>query len=218
MHAPSISAGRIPAALLRCALPGVSLRLADDGELLASGDMVIQGYWNSPEATADMLDDDGWLHTGDIAEIDSDGYVRIVDRKKEIVVLSNGENVPPAVVEQHLVHDPCILQAMVVGENRAVLTALIVPDVEHMAEAWLQDWQGDLPDDWATSDKVHGWLLERMQGLCRTLPSFMHVSDFAMVEEEWTQESGLLTPTLKLKRRKILEIHADEVAKLYTNG
>jgi len=197
------------------ALPGVSLRLAEDGELLVSGDMVMQGYWNQPEATAEVLDDDGWLHTGDIAEIDEDGYVKIVDRKKEIMVLSNGENVPPAVVEQNLVHDPCILQAMLIGESRPCVTALIVADVEHLSEAWRQDWQGDIPADWLSSDKVHGWLLERMREHCRTLPSFMQVSDFAMVEKEWTQESGLLTPTLKLKRRKILELHAEDVASLY---
>jgi len=208
--------GKIKPETVGPALPGVSLRLAEDGELLASGDMVMQGYWNRPEDTAQVLDDDGWLHTGDIAEIDDDGYVRIVDRKKEIMVLSNGENVPPAVVEQQLTHDPCILQAMVIGDDRPHLTALLVPDVEHLAEAWKQDWQGELPVDWPASDKVHDWLYSRMKDHCRTLPGFMHVTDFALVEEEWTQENGLLTPTLKLKRRKILELHSEEVAGLYS--
>jgi len=122
------------------------------------------------------------------------------------------------VVEQCLTHDPCILQAMVIADDRPHVTALIVADVEHLADTWKQDWQGDIPADWLSSDKVHGWLLERMREHCRTLPSFMQVSDFAMVEEEWTQENGLLTPTLKLKRRKILELHAEDVVGLYPVG
>lgn len=207
--------GKIKPDTVGPALPGVQLRLGEDGELLASGDMIMQGYWNRPEDTAAVLDDDGWLHTGDIAEIDADGYVKIVDRKKEIIVMSNGENVPPAVVEQCLTHDPCILQAMVVGDDRPFLSALVVPDEEHLMHAWRHDWQGDLPADWRVSPEVHSWLLERMRKHCRTLASFMHVSDFAFVDEEWTQENGFLTPTLKLKRRNILAMHAEDIAKLY---
>lgn len=197
------------------ALPGVELKLAADGELLARGPMVMQGYWNNPEATAEAIDDDGWLHTGDIAEIDTDGYVKIVDRKKEMMVLSNGENVPPALIEQHISQDPCILQAMVVGDQRPHLAALVIADRDMLEKTWKRAMRKDFPDNWDSSPLVHGWLRTRMQKAARDLPSYMRIHDFTFVQEDWTQANGLLTPTLKLKRRKIAELHAAEIEALY---
>ncbi len=197
------------------ALPGVELRLADDGELLARGPMVMQGYWHRPEATAEVLEADGWLHTGDIAEIDDEGYVRIVERKKELMVLSNGENVPPARVEKLIAIDPCVLQAMVVGDRRPHMTALIVPDVNQLGAVWRRERKHPLPEDWRTNHDVHQWLLGRMHHCCRELPGFMQVKDFIFVDEEWSQADGMLTPTLKLKRRKIMARHQAEIDALY---
>ena len=199
------------------ALPGVELRLSEDGELLARGPMIMRGYWGKPEETAAMIDAEGWLHTGDKADIDAEGYVRIVDRAKEIMVLSNGENVPPAVVEQHLVQDPCVLQAMIVADGRDDVAALIVPDVRMLRRIWEHERKVPLPDAWRIDIGMHDWMLARMARHTHDLASYMRVRHFLFVDEEWTQESGLLTPTLKLKRRLIVDLHADDITRLYAD-
>jgi long-chain acyl-CoA synthetase len=197
------------------ALPGVEAKTTDDGELLVRGPMVMQGYWNRPEATAEVLESDGWLHTGDIVEIDDEGFIRIVDRKKEIMVLTNGENVPPAIIEQHLVQDPVILQSLVIAENCPYVAVLIVPDMDGLAAAWKKDHGSALPDDWKTNEVLGQWMLERMRWDEHDLPSYMQVKAFAFVDREWTQANGMLTPTLKVKRRMISELHASEIQELF---
>ncbi len=196
------------------ALPGVTLKLADDGELLAKGDMIMRGYWQKEAETKEVLDDDGWLHTGDIVEIDADGYVFIVDRKKEIMVLSSGENVPPALVEQHLTHDPCIEQAMVVGEGKAWLAALLIVNEEQLQSRWLGK-KRLLPENWREDKALHSWLLKRIKRESGDLASYMQVKKVILVAEEWTQLNGCLTPTLKLKRRHILALHQEELEASY---
>jgi len=196
------------------ALPGVTLKLADDGELLAKGDMVMQGYWQKEAETTEVLDDDGWLHTGDIVEIDDDGYVFIVDRKKEIMVLSSGENVPPALVEQHLTHDPCIEQAMVVGEGQAWLAALLIINEEQLQSRWLGK-KRVLPENWREDKALHSWLLKRIKQESRDLASYIQVRKLILASEEWTQLNGCLTPTLKLKRRHIRALHQEELEAFY---
>jgi len=197
------------------ALPNVELKMDADGELLARGPMIMQGYWKKPEETTQALDEDGWLHTGDLVEMDADGYVRIVDRKKELMVLSNGENVPPARVEKRLAIDACVLQAMVVGNQRPNLTALVVPDAAQLGAVWSREWKRQLPEDWRKNADVHQWLLKRMRCCCHDLPSFMLVKDFVFVDEEWTQAAGMLTPTLKFKRCKIMARHQAEIEAMY---
>ncbi len=199
------------------ALPGVELRLADDGELLARGEMVMQGYWHRPDETAEVLDIDGWLHTGDIVEMDDEGYVRIVDRKKELLVLSNGEKVPPARVERRLAIDPTILHAMLIGDQRPYLTALVMADEERLGTHWQKGEGRALPSDWRSSAEVKAWLLSRMQAASQDLPSFMQVRSFVFVDEEWTQASGMLTPTLKFKRRNIMQRHQAEIDAMYVD-
>ncbi|MDQ6966836.1 MAG: AMP-binding protein, partial [Mariprofundaceae bacterium] len=197
------------------ALPGVELRLAEDGELLARGEMVMPGYWKRPEDTAAVLEADGWLHTGDIAEMDDEGYVRIVDRKKELLVLSNGEKVPPARVEKRLAIDPVILQGMVIGDQRPHLMALLVADEGGMARYWQKETGAPLPVDWRQNSDVRDWLLTRIHVACDELPSYMQVKDFTFVDAEWTQTAGMLTPTLKFKRRCIMQQHQAEIDALY---
>jgi len=203
------------------ALPGVALKRAVDGELLVKGDMIMQGYWKKNMETKEVLDDDGWLHTGDIVEIDADGYVFIVDRKKEIMVLANGENVPPALVEQHLTHDPCVEQAMVVGEGQAWLSALLVVNAEQLAMRWRAKKYVKydlLPDGWRDNSALKGWLKKRMQHELSDLASYMQVRKFTIVSEEWTQLNGCLTPTLKLKRRYIRSLHGKEIEAFYASS
>jgi long-chain acyl-CoA synthetase len=197
------------------ALPGVELKLSEEGELLARGPMVMKGYWNRPRETAESIDADGWLHTGDKAVIDTDGYVRIVDRVKEIMVLSNGENVPPAVVEQHLALDPCVLQAMIIADGRDYVVALVVPDEPKLRQHWQREHGRPLPEQWRRDAGVRDWMLERMASDMHDLPSYAQVQRFMFVDEEWTQESGLLTPTLKLKRRLIVDLHKNDIRRLY---
>ncbi len=200
------------------ALPGVELKLNDDGELLARGPMIMQGYWKKPEATAEVIDSEGWLATGDIVEIDEQGFVKIVDRKKEIMVLSNGENVPPAVIEQHLVQAPCLLQAMAIADGRDYVTALVVPDEAALKITWRQSQKRPLPDNWRESREVYDWMLQRMHIDEHDLSSYMQVKAFAFADEEWTQANGMVTPTLKLKRRIIMERYADSIEALYKNS
>ena len=207
--------GRIKPETVGPALPGVELRQAADGELLARGKMVMQGYWHMPDDTAEVLDADGWLHTGDIVEMDDEGYVRIVDRKKELLVLSNGEQVAPARVEKRLVIDPAIQQAMVIGDERAYLTALVVPDEAGIARYWHMEHGCGLPADWRHAKQVHDWLLARMHAACHELPKFSQVHSFVFVDEEWTQASGMLTPTLKFKRRNIMQRHQADIDAMY---
>jgi len=209
--------GAIKPASVGPALKGVEFRLLDDGELLVRGPMLMQGYWRNPEATAEVIDADGWLHTGDIVELDDDGYVTIVDRKKEIMVLSNGENVPPALIEQHLNQDPCFLQTMILADNRPYVTALVAPDEAAMSTLWQQEKRKVLPPDWRENNTVKAWVLERMHNDEHDLSSYMQVKRFAFVEQEWTQVDGSLTPTLKLKRRKICEVNAELIESLYPN-
>jgi len=200
------------------ALPGVVFRLAGDGELLVKGAMVMQGYWKQPEATAKAMDADGWLYTGDKVEMDADGYITIVDRKKEIMVLSNGENVAPAVIEQHLNQDPCFVQSMVVADNRAYVTALIVPDEAAIDAVWMLEQQQPLPEDWRDNAVVYRWLMQRIHNDEHDLSSYMQVKRFRFVDDEWTQGSGLLTPTLKLKRRNIHEVYAELIESMYSTA
>lgn len=198
-------------------LPGVELDIADDGELLARGPMIMQGYWNRPQESAAAIDADGWLHTGDMADEDADGYIRIVDRKKELIVLSNGENVPPALIEQHLTRNPAILQAMVVGENQPHVAALIVPDWQMVASALSRNLENGHPGTWKDEPQVYHWMRMHIRAVTKELPSFMQIENFRMFDEEWTQENGLLTPTLKLKRRRITKLHAADIEALFAD-
>lgn len=200
------------------ALPGVELKMGEGGELLVRGPMVMQGYWKKPDETAAVLGTDGWLRTGDLVEMDVDGYVRIVDRKKALMVLSNGENVPPARVEKRLTIDPCVLQAMAVGDQRPYLTALVVPDAVQLDAVWRREHKRPLPEDWRKHADVHAWLLQRMYHGCHDLPSFMQVKKFVFVDVAWTQADGMLTPTLKLKRRKIMARHQVGIDAMYAKN
>lgn len=197
------------------ALPGVETKVSHDGELLVRGPMVMQGYWKKPEATAEVLESDGWLRTGDMVEIDDEGFIRIVDRKKEMMVLNNGENVPPAVIEQHLAQDTAILQSMVIADNRPYVAVLIVPDMDGLTLAWKKEHGSTLPKDWKTNEVMRSWMLDRMHNDEHDLPSYMQVKGFAFVDHEWAQANGMLTPTLKVKRRMIAELYASEIESLF---
>ena len=173
------------------ALVGVDLKLADDGEILVRGDLVMDGYWGRPDDTAAAIQD-GWLHTGDIGALDADGYLRITDRKKDIIVLSGGDNVSPAKIEGMLMAEPAIAQAVISGDGRSGLTALLVP-----AEGF---------DDVAVAVGV----TEVNQRLSIT----ERIRKHALVAP-FTMENGLLTPTQKIKRLLVIRANTDVLAKLH---
>jgi len=134
------------------------------------------------------------------------------------MVLNNGENVPPAVVEQHLVQDPIILQAMVIADNRPYVSALIVSDMDGLHAVWRREMRCALPHDWQHDERFLRWFRKRLQWDEHDLASYMQVQRFAFVDEEWTQNNGLVTPTLKLKRRRIAERYADVIKALYADA
>lgn len=193
----------------------VEVRLAGDGEVLARGANVMLGYWRQPEATAQAIVD-GWLHTGDIGELDADGYLRITDRKKDIIVNSGGENIAPQRIESLLIADELIDQVAVFGDHRPYLVAIVVPNAE-ACEAWARN--AGLPaSDWpalAASTVLRKELQNRIAAMLSPLNPFEQVRRIHVRAEPFTIESGLLTPTLKIKRRLVFGMLKDEIEALY---
>jgi long-subunit acyl-CoA synthetase (AMP-forming) len=190
------------------ALPGVELRLLEDGELLVRGPLVMKGYRNDPERTAEALDADGWLHSGDIAEIDGDGYVRIVDRKKELIINAAGKNMSPANIELRLrAASPLIAHAVCVGDRRPYNVALIVLDREVLART---SGGSGLP-----ADALHGVIAAAVESANAGLSRVEQVKRFAILDAEWPPGGDELTPTMKLKRKPIHAKYAAEIERLY---
>ncbi|MBI6547029.1 MAG: long-chain fatty acid--CoA ligase [Cyanobacteria bacterium NC_groundwater_1444_Ag_S-0.65um_54_12] len=201
------------------AIPGVTIRLKADGEIVCQGPNVMPGYWNQPEATREAIDSDGWFHTGDIGAWDEAGYLRIIDRKKELIVLSNGKKVAPLPLERQLLRQDLIDQAMIVGEGKHYLTALIVPDFPAL-EAWAGQQEltvGDRPA-LLTHPSVVAHYDRIICELNRTLAPFEQIKMFALLPDSWTPETGEMTPTLKLKRRVIAEKYRETISALYANA
>jgi len=195
-------------------LHDVEIRIGEHQELLARGPNVMLGYWRDEAATAEQLDEDGWLHSGDQAEID-DGFVRIIGRLKDILVLANGEKIPPADMEAAITDDPLFEHAMVVGEQMPYLTAVVVLD----ADAWkkaARDLAVDPADESALADsQVEELLLERIAGLIHEFPGYARIKRVTASLQPWTVEDGLLTPTLKVKRPKVLEAYDAQIKTMY---
>jgi long-chain acyl-CoA synthetase len=193
------------------ALPGCELKIGEKRELLLRSPGVMLGYWNKPEATREVLDSDGWLHTGDVAEI-VDGRVYIVGRIKDILVLSTGENVNPNPIETALLSDPLIEQACVLGDGRQWCSAVVVvnpPAFEQWkAKAGLSSAD---PEDPSARDA----LVKRLKGRMQHIPPFARVADLVIEETPWDLNSGLITPTLKAKRPRIAERYSEQLDKLY---
>jgi long-chain acyl-CoA synthetase len=200
-------------------LPGVEARIAEDGEILTRGPHVMIGYYKAEEKTREVLDDDGWFHTGDIGEFDEDGFLRITDRKKDLFKLSTGKYVMPQPIENQLSTEPLIEQAVVVGENEKFCAALIFPNEEQLyARADAMGLHVDdksleaLIQEPAIVDLYHDLVRKANEGI----DHWSTVKRFALVPAALTVESGLLTPTMKVKRPKIREAFGGEIKALYT--
>ncbi len=197
-------------------VPGIEVQIAEDGEILTRGPHVMKGYFNNEAATAEVIDKDGWFHTGDIGIIDEDGFVKITDRKKNIIVLSNGKNVAPQPIESELVRSPFISQIMVVGSERKNLAALIVPNFDAL-KAWASENSVDTTDLPAMlqAREVKQHLQSEIRSRLTDFADFEQVRRFALLEKEFSQEADEMTPTLKLKRNVITERYSDAIEQMY---
>ncbi len=198
------------------ALPGTRLSVAKNGELLAKGNAVMLGFWKNPKETARVIDQEGWLHTGDIARIDAGGHVYITGRIKDIIVLANGEKVSPADMEIAIAMDALFEQVLVIGEGRSFLSALIVPEAEHWRN--LAEGLGLDPDDPASlkNRKVMEHVHRKIDDQLREFPGFAQIRQAVLLGESWSVENGYLTPTLKTKRKLITEHYDKLISEIYS--
>lgn len=193
----------------------VQVRLGEQSALLVKGPNVMLGYWNNPEATGAMIDADGWLNTGDVAHISDTGHIYITGRIKEIIVMSNGEKVPPGDMEIAILHDPLIDQVMIFGEGHPYLVALAVLN----PEMWLNiaakvGVRPDMPES-LTDSNVQAKVLRRIARNLSGFPGYANVHRVLLLQEPWGIENGLLTPTLKIKRAEVAKRFAAEIKQLY---
>jgi long-chain acyl-CoA synthetase len=196
-------------------LPGTSVRVADDGELLFRGGQVFAGYWANEEATAESLERDGWLHTGDVGEVDDEGFVRITGRKKEILVTAGGKNVAPAPLEDRIRAHPLVSQCIVIGDRQPFIAALVTIDPESFP-AWAKAHKkrgtiAELVDD----PDLRAEIEAAVKDANRTVSRAESIRKFAILPTDWTEEAGQLTPSLKLKRNVVMRECKDEIAELY---
>ncbi len=201
-------------------MPGVEIRLAEDGEVLVRGDTVMAGYRNQPERTAETVDPDGWLHTGDIGEFDAAGYMRIIDRKKELIINAAGKNMSPANIEQQLKQgSPLIGQAMAIGDRRPYNVALIVLDPDASAAfAQRHGLAQASPEAMAADPAVLQAVGEGVERANSHLSRVEQIKRFKVLGCDWPAAGDELTPTMKLKRRPIAEKYAAEIEALYAGG
>jgi len=193
-------------------LPGVEVRIGEHDELLVKAESVMMGYWRDEEATAQVIDEDGWLHTGDKARIDEEGFIYIIGRIKDIIVLATGEKVSPVDMEFAIASDSLFEQVMVLGEARPFLGVLVgLNEAEWKKVAAEQGLELDA----ANSEKGEQLLLERISARLHAFPGYARIYRVWTISEPWTVENDLLTPTLKTKRNRIMELYAREIEAMY---
>ncbi len=199
-------------------LPGVSVRIAEDGEILISGPIVFRGYWRNPTATAEVLDADGWLHTGDIGSLDAEGFLRVTGRKKELIVTAGGKNVAPAVLEDRLRAHPLISQTMVVGDNRPFIACLVTLDAEAL-DHWKQAHgkPGDATvADLAADPELLAEIQAAVDDANKAVSRAESIRKFKVIASDFTEASGHLTPSLKVKRSIVAKDYAADIEALYS--
>ncbi|MCH7612331.1 MAG: long-chain fatty acid--CoA ligase [Candidatus Marinimicrobia bacterium] len=193
-------------------IDGVEVKIAPDGEILCRGDNVMMGYYNNPEATAEVIDQDNWFYTGDIGEIDDEGFLRITDRKKNIIVTSGGKNIAPAPMETALIMSKYIEQSIIIGDKRNFISALIVPTMENVNK-WAEDH--GLSKDLLNDPKIIQLFENEIKESMKNFAKFETVKKFKLIPDEWSVDSGELTPTLKVKRKVVVEKYAELIDSIY---
>jgi long-subunit acyl-CoA synthetase (AMP-forming) len=198
-------------------IPGTELKLAEDGEVVIRGPHVFAGYYRDEAATAEALDADGWLHTGDVGEIDADGFMRITDRKKELIITAGGKNIAPQHLEGQLKQIAAVSQAVAIGDRRPYVVALLTLDPARVAaEAAKAGSDARTVEEALRSAPFRAYLEKQVELVNARLARYESIKKFALLPRELTVEAGELTPTLKLKRRVILERYCDPIEELYT--
>lgn len=196
-------------------IPGVEVKLGENNALLIRGPNVMLGYWNNISATKTTLTSDGWLNSGDMASIDKMGRVTITGRLKEIIVLSNGEKVPPIDMETAILRDPLFEQVMLIGEGRPYLSALVVLSSRNQESLSTETVLSLGSSLLAKNQKTEKIILERIAHQIRDFPGYAKIRRVAVMPEPWTVENDMLTPTLKLKRTRVMDRYQIEVKRLY---
>lgn len=187
-------------------MPGVDIRIATDGEILAKGPNLMKGYWNKPEATAEVIDPVGWFHTGDIGHVDRAGYLHITDRKKDIIVLANGKNVAPQPIENKLKRADLVSEIVLLGDHSGTISALVVPNFEKLTK-WgkAQNIVFTDPKELIHSAMAKKEIKSEIDSLSKDLAEFEKIRKFALLDHPLTVENGELTPTLKVRRKIVRE-------------
>ncbi|HUQ01826.1 MAG TPA: long-chain fatty acid--CoA ligase [Kofleriaceae bacterium] len=207
--ATAMPQGRIKIGSVGKAMPGIELRIADDGEVLVRGPLVMKGYRNQPQQTRETIDADGWLHTGDIGELDAEGFLKIVDRKKELIINAGGKNMSPANIEARVkTSSPLIGQAVVIGDGRPYNVALLVLDPDGHA-AFLKSH---------SADDVRAEIDRAIAAANGHLSRVEQIKRYALLANEWLPGGDELTPTMKLRRKPIAQKYAAEIDALYADG
>ncbi len=198
------------------AIPGVELRVAEDGEILARGPNIMRGYYNRPEATRAVLEADGWLHTGDIGTLDREGYLTIIDRKKDLIITSGGKSVAPQPIENALRHYPLVAEAILLGDRRKFIAALLVPDFPALERRLAALGRpGGTPDVLVARADVVALFQGAIDAVNATRAPFETIKRFALIPSEFTIAGGEFTPTMKVKRRVVEERWRAVIEKLY---
>jgi long-chain acyl-CoA synthetase len=213
---PTTWARQIRPGSVGVAIPGQEMKLLEDGEVCFRGGNVFSGYLKDPDRTAEALDEDGWLRTGDVGEVDEDGYLKIVDRKKELIITAGGKNISPANLEAAIKSFPLIGQACAIGDGRAYMTALIVLDPD-VAPAWARSRGIEFSSlaELSTHPDVQAEVERCVEEANARFSQVEKIKKVAILPTEWLPDSDELTPTMKLKRRGVLQKYADEIENLY---
>ena len=199
-------------------LPGAEVRIAPDGEILVKGPGVFKGYFKNPEATAETLQD-GWLHSGDVGELDEDGFLKITDRKKDLIITAGGKNIAPQNIENQLKFSPYINDAIVIGDRKKYLVALIAIDEENVIK-FAQDnkIQFGTYASLTQAAEVKQLIQKEVDKVNRTLANVEQLKKFTIIPKRLYEEDGEVTPTMKVKRRFINETYKDIIEKMYKSG
>jgi len=196
-------------------LPGIEVKVNSDDELLTRSPCVMLGYWNNPEATSRIVDEEGWLHTGDKVTIAASGHISITGRLKDIIVLANGEKVPPGDMENAIVLDELVDQVLLIGEGRPYLSALIVPNPDVFTRVAEELHLDPTNESICSNENMRSIFMQHVQQCTASFPGYAQVRQLAVVNEPWTPDNGLATPTLKLRRNQILERYHEVTEQLY---
>jgi long-chain acyl-CoA synthetase len=211
--------GRIKIGYAGVRAEGTEMRLGAEDEVLIRGPNVFAGYWKLPAKTAETVDADGWLHSGDCGEIDADGYVRIKDRIKDIIITSGGKNITPSNIENHIKFSPYVSDAVVIGEGLHYLTCLVMLDQDNVAK-FAQDRQVPYTDfaSMTRAPEVVALIRAELEKVNARLARVEQIKDFRIIAQLLTAEDEELTPTMKLKRKVVASKYAAEIAGMYSNG